>query len=259
MIYYFTGTGNSLWAAKMLGEKTGQSVESISKYKNETIVVCKEPVIGFVFPTYMMDLPWIAKEFLLKLRIESDCYAFAVMTSSRGKSGRAFKSLDQALFLKGAHLAAGFDLQMPGNCIVSKECENRERLQNAPSRMETILEFVEKRIVNFKSDGRKPKKDFVSSSFFYGEHSFLRLTRMKNFIVSDKCNGCGVCVAVCPLNNIQITDEKASHGHDCAACYACLHWCPQNATWIDAPLVRHRPQYHHPDIALKEITEVTKI
>ncbi len=253
MIYYFTGTGNSLWAAKKLGEELKQPVESIIKHRAEEKTECSDKILGFVFPTYMMDLPWIAKEFLLKLTVSSDGYVFVVMTSNHGKSGRAFQSLDQALCLGGKKLSAGFDLQMPGNCLVSTEEENGERLQQAPARIKEIVRSVQTRTVNYKSKGRKPRKNFVSGSYFYGENSLRRLTRMKNFIISEKCNGCGLCASICPLSNIRISDGRAVHGHDCAACYACLHWCPKDAVWIDAPAVRHRPQYHHPDTTLQEI------
>lgn len=33
MIFFFSGTGKSLWATKVLGEKTGQPIKSISVYK----------------------------------------------------------------------------------------------------------------------------------------------------------------------------------------------------------------------------------
>lgn len=144
-------------------------------------------------------------------------------------------------------------VQMPGNCLKSSEEENRKRLNKAPSCMEQILLAVKEREVNYSSDKSFPATDYVTGSYFYGEHSLKRLTLMKNFTVTKECTGCGVCVSVCPLNNIKITNQKAVHGHDCAACYACLHWCPQNATLLNVPTLKHRAQYHHPEIMLKEI------
>lgn len=255
MIFYFTGTGNSLWAAKEIGKIINQPIENIIKHKDKEKVCCNDDILGFVFPTYMGDLPWIVKEFLMKLNIKSDCYAFVVMTSNHGESGISFKSLDQALSCNGAHLSAGFDLQMPGNCLISTEAENKERLINAPERLRSIIKSVRERETNFTSDRTSPKEDFITASYFYGEHSLKRLTLMKNFSVTKSCNGCGICANICPLGNIQITNGKAVHGHDCAACYACLHWCPQNATLLNVPTLKHRPQYHHPEITWKEIRE----
>lgn len=255
MIFYFTGTGNSLWTAKEIGTSIAQPIESIIKHKGNVKVCCNDDILGFIFPTYMGDLPWIAKDFLMKLDIKSDCYAFVVMTSNHGESGLSFKSLDQALSCSKATLSAGFDLQMPGNCLISTEAENKERLIKAPERLSMIIKSVRERKINFTSDGTIPKEDFVTSSYFYGEHSLKRLTLMKHFSVTKKCNGCGICESVCPLGNIQIADGKAVHGHNCAACYACLHWCPQNATLLNVPTLKHRPQYHHPEVTLNEIRE----
>lgn len=86
MIFYFTGTGNSLCAAKEIGKELNQPVENIIKQKTESNFFCKDDIIGFVFPTYMSDLPWIVKEFLLKLTVNPDCYTFVVMTSNNGKA-----------------------------------------------------------------------------------------------------------------------------------------------------------------------------
>lgn len=69
-------------------------------------------------------------------------------------------------------------------------------------------------------------------------------------------NGCGVCAEVCPVNNITIKEGKAIHGNQCAACYACLHWCPQKATKLKVPTLGNRLQYHHPEITLQDIKRI---
>ena len=119
----------------------------------------------------MSDLPWIVKEFLLKLTVNPDCYTFVVMTSNNGKSGNSFVSLSQALSRSGANLSAVFDLQMPGNCLISSEQENLERLKKAPERLKSIISFIKEQKTNFTSDGSLPKEDFVTASYFYGGHS----------------------------------------------------------------------------------------
>lgn len=155
MIFYFTGSGNSMWIAKKLGEKLNQTAKNIAAYREETEVVTSDDIIGFVFPTYMNDLPWIAKEFLLKLKVPEDVYCFVVMTSNHGKSGRAFSSMNQGLAVSRAALSAVFDIKMPGNCIPSTEEENRQRLMMAPARIEEVCRAVQERTVNFRMDSKK--------------------------------------------------------------------------------------------------------
>jgi len=66
-IYYFTGTGNSYWVAKKIGEYFSAEVCSIVDFRHENSVVADDDVIGIVCPTYMSDIPWIIKEFLLRV------------------------------------------------------------------------------------------------------------------------------------------------------------------------------------------------
>lgn len=255
MIFYFTGSGNSMWIAKKLGEKLNQATKNIAAYREEAEVEINDDIIGFVFPTYMNDLPWITKEFLLKLKAPEDVYCFGVMTSNHGKSGKAFSSMNQGLSASGAELSAVFDIKMPGNCIPSTEEENRQRLRMAPARIEEVCRAVRERTVNFRMNSKKPTADFVKKSYLYGTHSLKRFTLLKKFSCTENCSGCGTCAEVCPMDNIKITGEKAIHGKDCAACYACLHWCPHHAILSVIPTLKKRKQYTHPEVSLKALIE----
>ncbi len=44
-----------------------------------------------------------------------------------------------------------------------------------------------------------------------------------------KCNGCGTCVEICPVQAIKIENEKAIINDDCVECGACMSECPQGA------------------------------
>lgn len=252
MICYFTGSGNSLWTARTLGEKLGEDVENLADFQDRPLA-CGDGLLGFVFPTYMGDLPWLVKRILLSASLSADAFVFLVMTSNGGDSGKAFASMDKALCSAGAHLSAAYDLQMPGNCIVSSDAENRARLAAAPQTVEDIARRISGREANYTSAGEKAGPGFVENSYFYGNHSLKRLTLMKNFVVTDACTGCGVCAGICPTQNIAIKDGRAVHGDQCAACYACLHWCPQHATLVSVPSLRHRPQYRHPGVTAADM------
>lgn len=149
MIFYFTGIGNSLRTVKALASELQTETKNIVSCRAEAEVKTNDAIVGFVFPTYLGDLPWIAKEFLLKLKISADACCFLVMTSSQGKSGKAFDNLHTALASQGAVLSAGFDLQMPGNCVPSSEKANAERFKQAPSRIEEIAEKARQRCTNY--------------------------------------------------------------------------------------------------------------
>jgi len=47
-----------------------------------------------------------------------------------------------------------------------------------------------------------------------------------------KCNGCGACKEICPVNAIKIEKGKAVISDDCVECSACVSQCPNGAITI---------------------------
>ena len=52
----------------------------------------------------------------------------------------------------------------------------------------------------------------------------------------DECNCCGECVDVCPMNILQITDDKLVIGDisECSYCETCTDVCPEECITIHA-------------------------
>ena len=50
----------------------------------------------------------------------------------------------------------------------------------------------------------------------------------------DKCDGCGTCVDVCPVEVFEIVEEKSTviNNDECLACRACEVQCPNAAIEI---------------------------
>ncbi len=55
------------------------------------------------------------------------------------------------------------------------------------------------------------------------------MTGSRDFQVTDKCIGCGLCVRLCPLNNIVLTNQKPQWSDRCMHCTACINHCPTAA------------------------------
>ena len=55
-------------------------------------------------------------------------------------------------------------------------------------------------------------------------------------IDSELCNGCGICVNICPMDVIRMDEEgkKAviKYPEDCMLCEFCVEDCPENAIYI---------------------------
>ncbi len=296
MIYYFSGTGNSLWTARRLAEQLGEQTENLVNYKDKKLV-CHDDVIGVVCPTYMASLPWFVKKVFLNAELNPNAYTFLVATSNNGKAQMSPSCMDSLLVRNGTSLMGYFDLRMPGNCMESSAKENEQRLAAAPAAVAEIGNQILARTVNYKSNGKVAEDDIVEKSSFYvkksdSKSSFMGgigkqlLERMKNhrseggeevgdsaekaasfgggfaamfqmpaltFDVTEACNGCGICESICPMKNISIADGKAVHADVCAACYACVHWCPKHATLPTAKMMRDRSQYHHPEVTINDL------
>ena len=45
----------------------------------------------------------------------------------------------------------------------------------------------------------------------------------------DKCSACAACVDACPLQAIEMVEEKPKVKDDCADCGQCVENCPNQA------------------------------
>lgn len=102
MIFYFTGTGNSLYAAARLAHATADRVVSIAECMQQETFSFPEPCerVGFVFPVYWYGLPVIVERFLDRLALGGCDYVYAVVTCG-GSAGGTVDALRARLQARG--------------------------------------------------------------------------------------------------------------------------------------------------------------
>lgn len=246
-IFYFTGTGNSLAIARELNDYLGDQGEviSIADFKKEKEVNIAEDIVGFVFPVYLGDIPWFAKEFILKLEFANDPYIFAVTNCSLADKG-GLASISGALVSKGQSLSLGEVIQVHGNCVPLPEFIEQKKVQKIPSKLKQIATRIGQREISYKGKIAEVTPTFVSEVRD-------KLDYMTKFKVTSNCTGCGLCTQVCPLDNIQVVDERPIHGTNCTECWACFHWCPQKAMRSNVFGLKNRKRYHNPKVTLMDI------
>jgi len=252
IIFVFSGTGNSLWAAKEIERELGDCeivtmgsdrISSLPKGYNS---------IGFVYPTYAGGMPKRVKEFVSSLELQNnkDAYFFAVATCGRiAKAQNVIIQMYNLLKHKGIKLSYGERLDMFSNYVVGYEMRDtvREEAEQSAADIKPMIESIKNHITN-KGNIVQTLRRFEHLGFLY------IVSKMdKNLNVSDTCVKCGICKKVCPVNNISMgEDGNPCFMHHCEHCLACIQNCPTKAINYKNK-TQSRKRYMHPDISWKDL------
>jgi ferredoxin len=249
IIFYFTGTGNSLKVAKDVASKLEDcEIVSMPAYKDNNLLGSMDR-IGFIFPVYG-GLPNFVKKFISEVEFPKDknIYYFSVVTCGFFK-WNSISMINEKLMAKGIILNAGFDIKMVANAIPLYNITKKVESINKKSQMK--IDIIAEKIIQ-RVNKRIPKRNPLMSrqdKFTEGE-LFPMLD--KNYNVSENCNGCGVCSKVCPVKNIEIIESRPVFKHTCEQCMACIHLCPSKAINFENK-TQNRRRYINPDVTINEI------
>ncbi|HUK84233.1 MAG TPA: EFR1 family ferrodoxin [Candidatus Acidoferrum sp.] len=270
IIYYFSGTGNSLFVAREIAGKIGGQLIPISSVINEAKLSLEADVVGIVFPVYYATndcgIPLIVNRFVHNLENLPSKYIFAVCTCGN-MPGTTIENFAKLVKSQGGELAAGFTLKMSDKTLTLEKQEKALAYQK--EKLNTICEYV-----SAKKKGRLEtrgvmRKIFLAPLLYLAiKPAFSRRYRKlaasskmsfrvlipladKGFQVDTNCSGCGTCAKVCPVGNIKMVEGKPVWQHGCETCLACYSWCPREA--ITGQIVSYNERYHHPDVKLLEM------
>ena len=255
LFFVFSGTGNSLNVAIRIQKNLENcKIMSIPKIIEDKKYNYEAVKIGFIFPVHFQNVPNIVRELLKNIKIIGNPYLFAVATSG-GEIGKTFQNINKILDNQNRTLHSEFSLVFPSNSIIMEDRtstpEKIERLiKNSEIRINEVIEIIS----NNKIEKCMYKKSSFKDRFgsLMGRFFLYRIFNDKSFKVdNEKCIRCGTCVSVCPMNNIEIVDDKVTWNHNCECCLACIHWCPRVA--IEHMKTHGIPRYHHPNIKIKQM------
>lgn len=247
-IFYFSGTGNTKWAAKkttkLLKEKGYDTANySIEKFNDNYSEIIADAVqncdyIGFAYPIYGADVPRIMREFfqdfikLSKAYDNSRTKLFFINTFGyvNGHGYFRLKKLfaDCHLPIMGylnfrltnSTAERGDDEPLLGNLIpdpIKKRGYDRIRsLIHAMENDNNIINGIGPHLI-IGGIIKNNLKDKIKNNY-------------KNMTVDyEACIKCMQCVDKCPTSSIEYENERFIFNDTCETCYRCYNICPSKA------------------------------
>jgi ferredoxin len=248
ILYYFSGTGNSLAAARTIAKVMGDT-ELVSMVHENTQDFSNVERNGFVFPVYYGAVPPIVRSFIENLKLPENAYIFGVITRG-GLVGGVADEFAEIIKAAGGKLSYTWTVMMPGNFIAMygamPDIVQKKMLSSAETKAETIGEKAKLKLIdqNLKTDS-PPRKSLLQKMPGY-------LTFAKDYRVYSRCTGCQICAKVCPTKNITMVVGKPHFASNCQHCMACIQWCPMNAI-VYKDRTANRARYRHPEIKSEEL------
>ena len=231
MIIYYTGTGNSRYAAQMLASLTGDELmdaTELIRRKECSSIISSRPLV-FVAPVYGWRVARIFDKWIRNTGFSGCNKAYFVLTCG-SDMGNAEKYVRRLCRKKKFELLGVKEIVMPENYAAMFDVpdeETSERIRKTAGRVlrRVSADIIAQRpIKNRKITLADRLKSSVVNSAFY---KFC--ISSKPFHVTDGCVGCGKCAAGCPMNSIVMKDGKPVWTGDCTHCMACLCGCPAGA------------------------------
>lgn len=246
MIFYFSGTGNTKWAASKLAAATREDLISIAPYMRaddsshnlaEPFILKENERLGFVFPVHGWRVPKLVREFIGKMKIQrvssdafvenkakaDDCLKnspFTYCVCTAGDSiGLTIENLNKVISQNPSLQALGitevsssYSLIMPESYIglpfMDVDPKEREirKKENAAQQLAVVCEEIFDRKEGISRLVKGPIPWFFTK-VVGGFFENVLITDKRFHVEKDRCVKCGICANVCPVGDI-----KGGHG-----------------------------------------------
>ncbi len=255
-IYYFSGTGNALTAARWIekeakAKKIATQLIPVDRLKTGELPSAKgKTLIGFCYPTHGFNLPWIMLKFIIRFPLMKGCNVFLLNTRAGSKIGSRFlpgiSGIAQVLpllilLLKGFRIRGMFPLDMPSNWISVHPGFNEKTVSAIFQRCQTMIKGFCEIILEGKISIKPAVYIMLPLDLalapvalmylLYGRFYFAKI-----FIASTDCNTCRLCETHCPTGSIKIIDRRPFWKLTCESCMRCINICPRKSIEVSHSL-----------------------
>ncbi len=246
IVFYFSGTGNARSVAEWIIDKAKtqsiktQLINIADQNYNITDDLNSKILIGFCYPTHGFNAPPIVLKFIRKFNSgTSDVFLLNTRAGMKlyklftpGLSGIALLLPALILKLKGYKIRAYRPIDLPSNWISLHPGLRKKVVDSIFNRCKRIVDSFSEKILSRKRVYRGLLElpiDLAISPIALGYYFYGRFGIAKTFFASYDCNNCGLCIKNCPVNAIELVDNRPFWSFSCESCMQCMNSCPQRA------------------------------
>lgn len=247
MLFYFTATGNSLYAARQI-DKMPISIPQIIDNQEP---VFEDEAIGIVCPIFGHEVPPMVEDFMRKSTFKTD-YLYILLTYGN-RHGGAAELAEQTAARYGLKPAYINTIRMVDNYLPAFDMDEQKKIdKKEDEQIAAVLSDINSRrhfIQPAMPEDRQAHQMYLERTAKLPPDTFKNLYR-----ITDRCAGCGLCVSVCPAGCFRIENGKAVQDPElCQTCMACIHHCPHKAIQLNIPEMNPNARYRNEHIALSDI------
>ena len=231
---YFSGTGNSKYAAQLFCKEYDSESETYSIEDSEALTAATDAdLIIFAYPVQFSTVPKIMRDYITdhnELWMNKKVFIIATMGLFSGDGSGLLGRLLQSC---GATVIGGLHLKMPDSIADEKALKrplekNRELVKQADRKIKESVKRLKAGNPTREGIGVLYRlAGFFGQRAYFGHKTARYSSKLK--IDNDKCIGCGICEKLCPMKNISIKEQKAVSSDSCTMCYRCINKCPRQA------------------------------
>ncbi len=260
VLFYFSGTGNTRYIARRICdtlnehgyEATAISIENLNSMEAR-IQIDNSSVVGLGWPIYGSDIPAIMQSFIKSMPI-ADGKPLLTFCTQMAFSGDGAVVMRRQLESKGYVQKWAMQFNMPNNVSVKgiplSVCDDYAMHE------EKYLKTAREKADNFAFKVLNNVEDINGATIFNTIAAMSQRPAFKYLMhdaakkkigVNDDCNGCGMCVQMCPKNVFKLDSGKAYRANvkECTLCLRCTNFCPQGAVTVFKSV--KKPLYKGPD------------
>ena len=228
--YYFSGTGNTLLIVKEMVKVFKENKFDARYYKIEQtdpINIDTNHIIGLGFPVAAQGTYPFVWQFIKNLPYADSTPLFMIDTKLM-YSGGVLGPVKKIVRRKGYIPIGAKEFTMPSNVFIRKGMNDKKR-EKINKALLKATEFARRLIYEKASWFDLPIYSDLMALISQSKRNwkfFKSLTPIR--VDKNKCNSCGLCLKLCPVNNIKLI-KYPEFLNNCILCMRCFAYCPKEA------------------------------